>query len=459
VLQKINGGFRRSIFHRSIEEQLRQFIHHEALNRARLPWPPRQSIDEPEYWSADKKQQARNRGIYHGLRLFSLHVINHLIGKVIEEAADADAIKAARRFAFKHREHIYRAGAQSRRALQLASTFPVLAVVLYSDHVRLLERSSFVEWKSAVATLAERKCLAVDLVERGARLRDVAATMDIPMALRRIKPRVAHLAFDLLRQRPDLMHYMPDTVPGSRIWLEAVNGAHHNVGADFREWTARHVSQIPGGLNEVGAFLSDIGDWVRASNVAQVPLDCPFGIPAGWQLVTRPFAPSMSLKTVTALSADWHEAVANNMDGTNCAFPRPWHEAAKLGDFEIVPIDNSAELYREGKAMHHCVGTYTDYVQRGQLCVYSVRSYGERVATLALARNGNRSSLTEIRGPCNALPPKNILSTVQRWLRAQRPMALPAKANGDALQRALDKAADQFVPGTLCTVEDLEVPL
>ena len=35
----------------------------------------------------------------------------------------------------------------------------------------------------------------------------------------------------------------------------------------------------------------------------------------GRQFVVRPFTPSMSFKTVTALSADWHEAVANNMDG------------------------------------------------------------------------------------------------------------------------------------------------
>ena len=40
VLQKIVGGFRVGPFMHSCEEQLRRFIHHEALNRARLPWPP-----------------------------------------------------------------------------------------------------------------------------------------------------------------------------------------------------------------------------------------------------------------------------------------------------------------------------------------------------------------------------------------------------------------------------------
>ena len=131
VLQKIAGGFRRGPFMRSHEDRLRQFIHHEALNRAGLRWPPTLNPDDPLGGRTDKKQQARNRGIYHGLRLLSLQVINNLIGKALEEAADADAIKAARRFTFKHRENIYRASAHSRRALQLTDTFPVLALTIY----------------------------------------------------------------------------------------------------------------------------------------------------------------------------------------------------------------------------------------------------------------------------------------------------------------------------------------
>ena len=64
---------------------------------------------------------------YHGLRLGSLHAINKLIDRVLREAADQDALKVARRFAFRHgyRESIYRAGAKSRRALQLAAAAPL----------------------------------------------------------------------------------------------------------------------------------------------------------------------------------------------------------------------------------------------------------------------------------------------------------------------------------------------
>jgi hypothetical protein len=103
VLQKITGGFRYGMFRNSHEEQLRRFIHHEALNRAGLPWPPSPHSPPPEreiqYWSSDKKRQDRNRQIYHGLRRRSLAVINQLIGLALQEAADLDALKMARRFA------------------------------------------------------------------------------------------------------------------------------------------------------------------------------------------------------------------------------------------------------------------------------------------------------------------------------------------------------------------------
>jgi hypothetical protein len=91
VLQKITRGSRSGPFRRSHEERLRQFIHYEALKRAGLPWPPPDN-DQVRWWSSDKEQQARNRGIYHGLRQLSLCVINNLIGKALEEAADADPL-------------------------------------------------------------------------------------------------------------------------------------------------------------------------------------------------------------------------------------------------------------------------------------------------------------------------------------------------------------------------------
>ena len=86
----------------------------------------------------------------------------------------------------------------------------------------------------------------------------------MPMALRHIKPGVAHLATESSLRAPRALRAMPDTVPSSRIWLRVVPWAHNRVSAEFAEWAARQAPQIPGSFDHVGGVLGDIADWVRA---------------------------------------------------------------------------------------------------------------------------------------------------------------------------------------------------
>ena len=416
VLQKITGGFRHGMFSHSHEEKLRQVIHHEALVRAGLPWPPAPHSPpwerEIQYWSDDKKQQDRNRQIYHGLRRRSLAITNKLIGLALQEAADLDSLNMGRRFAFYYREPIYRAAAKSRRALQLADAFPVLALAVYgktaSHWLYEPDRSSTHDLDEVRA----KEKAAADMVERGVRLRDIAAVMQIPMALRRVKPGAAHLVGPY-HYAEWVMSCMPRSLPRMRTWLRAVRYAHRRGGSEFADWAAKHALQIPvASENELGAFLQDLADWVRASQGDE-----------GHQFVVRPFKPTMSLRTVTKLSSEWHEAVAANMTGPQLTFPAPWFPAATINRINIIPIDNSAELYREGARMHHCVGTYAEEVRAGHLYVYSIRREGEHVATASVIRNGCRVQLLELRGPCNSPVSKQISALVGRWLK-RRPQTM-----------------------------------
>ena len=97
------------------------------LRRRGLNWPP----DGLRWWSEDSKQQARNRQIYHGLRLASLAVINRLIGEALQAAAEPNALALARRFPFRQRYEIYRATAANHRALQLTDVFPALGLAIF----------------------------------------------------------------------------------------------------------------------------------------------------------------------------------------------------------------------------------------------------------------------------------------------------------------------------------------
>ena len=419
------------MFCRTAEELHRQVIHHEMLRRAGLAWPP---PDAPfhhsgRYWSSDPRQQTRNRQIYHGLRLGSLSIVNRLICRALDEAANPEVVKIARRFRFQHRYSIYRAAALNPRALQITVVFPVLSLALYARPLALVAQG-----RSREEDLTNE---AVRLVEAGAPLKKIADLMGVPMAFRKVKPSAADLALYVIDALPDprlVYAYMPSALPRMKLWFRCIHLAK-DLGPEFIEWVAKHSHEIAGAPHEVLSFLSDITDWVTACHRASVPPHIfkaisgdravPFHSTRGEQFIIRTFSTDMSLNTVTKLSGDWHEAVANNMSGACYDFPEPWCCAAESCGFAIVPISTSAELYREGYALHHCVGAHGDRVQAGQSYFYSIRKDKERIATLELLRDGGGAAIGQLRGPCNSQVSKKLVRAVRSWLRSQREFQFP----------------------------------
>jgi hypothetical protein len=414
VLQMIIGGFRDGMFIHMSEERLRQVIHHELLRKRGLAWPPPASGSNYErYWSSDPQQQIINRRIYHGLRLGSLSIVNALIGRALEEAADQEAVKVARRFRFDRRYAIYRAAAVSRRALQIASVFPALALAIFVDRYSPIYRYS--PYSENLRRDAAR------LVGAGAPLKTIAGLMHVPMAFRKIKPAAAELALSVIGALDDkrlVQAYLPDSLPRMKLWLRCINIAK-DAGPEFIEWVAKHSLEIGGTPHEVLCFLSDLKDWVQACYPSHIS-DAILSEPHGEQFVVRRFSPDMSLATVIKLSSNWHEAVANNMSGPSYEFPDPWCCAGLSCGYEIVPIANAADLYREGHSMHHCVGSYAHRVAAGEVYLYSVRKDKERIATLELVMLGERVALGQVRGPCNTRVSKQVMLAARSWLRSEQ---------------------------------------
>jgi hypothetical protein len=164
----------------------------------------------------------------------------------------------------------------------------------------------------------------------------------------------------------------------------------------------------------------------------------------GEQFVNRVFNADMSLATVTKLSADWHEAVAANMTGRDFEFPEPWCPGGTSSGFDIIPITSASGLYREGKLMHHCAGTYVGHVQSGHCYFFSVRKDGAPLATLQLVRIEADVEIGQLRGACNAKPSKQVLGAVNSWLRAQIGFTFPESRSEDDIP--LTDAAPQLQP-------------
>jgi hypothetical protein len=66
--------------------------------------------------------------------------------------------------------------------------------------------------------------------------------------------------------------------------------------------------------------------------------------------------------------------------------------------------------------MHHCVGSYDEQVASGECYIYSVRNGDERIATVELEKVNGLVRPAQIRGQCNAQPPKKVRAAVMKWL-------------------------------------------
>lgn len=124
-----------------------------------------------------------------------------------------------------------------------------------------------------------------------------------------------------------------------------------------------------------------------------------------------------------AESLSWHEMIAKQ--SSEEAFLRThkigWDQpvdygrlpdAVEIDGFNIVALRTGAALFAEGRAMRHCVASYSRDVVRGDCFIYSVRGGDRRLATFEISRRTltnfrpiavlDTLSLDQLKGPCNS---------------------------------------------------------
>lgn len=74
-----------------------------------------------------------------------------------------------------------------------------------------------------------------------------------------------------------------------------------------------------------------------------------------------------------------------------------------LGEYLIIPLTSARKLRSEGYCMNNCCRDYIEPCAAGQYSVFSIRSRsGERLATLGMAKDGERWHLDQCYGPSNS---------------------------------------------------------
>lgn len=171
-------------------------------------------------------------------------------------------------------------------------------------------------------------------------------------------------------------------------------------------------------------------------------------------------------KRMNRETAAWHEALANaqidriNDGNYDKVVPyRGFPTEVTLSGFEFHALRSLRALIVEGKAMHHCVASYYPDIQSGRSRIYSIRKDGRRVATAEFAVLPSLVHAVQIKGVCNARPPKDVIDAADTFARCvteagtNKPAALrglpratreaftAARAQGARLSRLLEKTA------------------
>lgn len=336
---------------------------------------------------------------YYAISSGSARAFNGMWKKLINESSNRDALKTTYKFPFKYRKGIYNAAATSERSLQLANTFPFLASVIYNpNHFKHIYNPNHFKHTDNRSELTE-------MVQAGEKLKNISNKANIPFVLRMIAPlatsQINENIIEIADQRPELFYnHLPKSPIHQIRWLHGLRYAVY-YDPDFLGWIAKNINVTIKYQEFLNTIIS-ISDWAR--NEHNFKINC-------------------SLQTAIERSELWHrELEFKKYEKLNAPFPEPWIAQEILNGVEFIPLLSGQELFEEGKAMHHCVGTYASFVTNGKSYIYSVRKNGKRVATLELKRaqdpytRDTKYEIGQIRAECNENPDKSIKNISLKWI-------------------------------------------
>lgn len=275
-------------------------------------------------------------------------------------------------------------------------------------------------------------------VHRAPKLKDLAREFGAPVQIRKILPSVVtpinfRVIYDLRMIPPSaLSQAIPETAGDQKIWLSALNNLFHGYGysrtvgkakPDHWHWavtrfgayisTARRETRL-----KIKRSVAYVDPKIVAMNLADFFANNPSRFNANW-----------TIEMAQRAMDQWHEDLAKVDEAKALAGKHgigfdqdvdyaPLPETASVGGFEFVALRNARDLFREGRAMRHCVATYINTVINGGSRVYSIRHGETRIATLELVPEGKTFIIRQISGPCNARPPAYVSAAVVDFVAA-----------------------------------------
>jgi len=220
------------------------------------------------------------------------------------------------------------------------------------------------------------------IMEAGPKLKTVLGMYGMPVQLRSLRPACLSISkwdgIKMLAKIPPstLAQSIPEE--GQGAWLRGIDAWASTMKRRFSgqdqqaEWAARN---IPHDISGLGA--GDIADFVGT--------------------LGRAFNPKWTWQRVLSESERWHADLAkkNESEQFVARYGFAWDHPMDYGTLpvevvtktgeRVVALRSGADIFLEGKVMHHCVASYIRNVVSGNCRLYSVRDRDDnRLATFEL---------------------------------------------------------------------------
>ena len=269
-----------------------------------------------------------------------------------------------------------------------------------------------------------RRGEAVRLIKDGAELRRVAKVLDLPLWTRRLPPE----AFEgTLAQLPHgeafsrkVANLVPEDPEATAMWLRWLQLGNEACHEDFALWLARQ-KRLYCVQNDFGAPVLPLAASAWCSGLDEKE--------RARQLVPRPWHKQIGLGRAVEAMCGWYDRVMLELScGDRKRGPGRYRNKRRKNGYTLVQLRTPRELFEEGEAMNHCVGTYVSEVAQGNCLIYSVRVGGRRLATMELRWVFGRHRppvVNQLLGHSNQPVSPEVKTAVAEWLRHQNGIHAP----------------------------------
>jgi len=268
---------------------------------------------------------------------------------------------------------------------------------------------------------AKRRQRAIDLILKGAPLKDVAAALELPLWLRRLPPEAFSGRFasvptcELFSRR--IANHLPTASEDSAFWLKSVTFAATAADNYFALWLAQQaVFMDPGEPERLFGLLAAYA-WL--SNHERCPVQA---------LIVVPWRPEMALDTAVCAAKSWLNRMRLVLQLDKGVITDPWLEPGEARGLTFVPLLDSAAILAESQAMQNCADQYADRLARDKCRLFSVRRRGQRVATLEIGphpREAGVLAICQLKARHNLPVPAEVWQASHTWLGSQRDIRRP----------------------------------